>query len=116
MRMPRNSLAEKTVKRLQLIAGAITAIGVILGAIVSISSYITAPMIAQLNNIEQSTTRNELLVLINNYPDDRRSIESVAEHYFIDLHGDSYVFSLYSDWAKEHDVNIDSIEKIHNFK
>ena len=56
----------------------------------------------ELEDVKMSTTRNELMTLINATPDNVLEIEKVAKKYFMELHGDWYMSGFYSNWAKKH--------------
>lgn len=90
----------------------ITSAGIIIGAFFGCSNYI----VAQLDNhiqsqvsdikldvadIKLSSTRNELILMIEYNPGNVVEIERLAKVYFVDMKGDFYMTSLYSDWAKK---------------
>lgn len=58
-------------------------------------------------------SRIQLLILINHYPENHYAILKEAEHYFCDLHGNSWVAEIVNSWAMEQGVNIDYIKRIH---
>ena len=58
-------------------------------------------------------SRIQLLILINHYPENHYAILKEAEHYFCDLHGDSWVAEIVSNWAAEQGVNIEYIKRTH---
>lgn len=100
-------------KQLKAVTGIIASIGILAGLIIGAVQIGISPITGKLDSLEQSTTRSELLLLINNYPNDKRAIEELAYHYFTDLKGDSYVYSLYTDWANAHDVDYSHITELH---
>lgn len=53
---------------------------------------------------ELSSTRAELMMLMKDYPENWDDICTKAHHYFIDLHGDSYITTLYSQWLKSRNM------------
>lgn len=104
-------------------AAIITAIGVITGALITCSSFISSKITEsvdkkldniseQLNNIELDSTRTQLLTLMSNYPDNESEILKVAYHYFKDLDGDWYMSELFSEWAKERNIDVSHIMTI----
>lgn len=95
-------------------AGFITNAALIVGAVSGVISWAISPLVDRLSAIEQSSTRSELLTLMANYSDDKRAIDDLAYHYFAELKGDSYVYSLYVDWAKKHNVDYSHIAEVHN--
>lgn len=58
-------------------------------------------------------SRIQLLILINHYPENHYAILKEAEHYFIGLHGDSWVAEIVMNWADEQGVNIEYIKRAH---
>ena len=105
------------------VAAVITAIGVITGALVTCSSFISSKITEfvdkkldniseQLNNIELDSTRTQLLTLMSNYPDNESEILKVAYHYFRELGGDWYMSELFSEWAKERNIDVSHIMTI----
>lgn len=105
------------------IAAIITATGVITGAIITCSSFISSKITEsvdkkldnisrQLDSIELNSTRNQLLTLMSNYPDNKSEILKVAYHYFKNLNGDWYVSELFDEWAKERNIDVSHIMTI----
>ena len=105
------------------VAAVITAIGVITGALVTCSSFISSKITEfvdkkldniseQLNNIELDSTRTQLLTIMSNYPDNESEILKVAYHYFRELGGDWYMSELFSEWAKERNIDVSHIMTI----
>lgn len=97
----------------QRLASIITAILVIGGAFFGGVNYIvgkldehisdqTETIKEELSSVKLSTTRNELMLMMTNNPDNVIEIERLAKVYFVDMHGDFYMTGLYSDWAKQH--------------
>lgn len=58
-------------------------------------------------------SRIQLLMLINHYPTCHSEILKEAEHYFIELKGDSWMSNIFIRWAEKENVNIDYIKKVH---
>lgn len=58
-------------------------------------------------------SRIQLLILINHYPQCHTEILKEAENYFINLHGDSWVASIVTDWAQKENVDIEYIKRAH---
>lgn len=105
------------------VAATITAIGVITGALISCSSFISSKITESTNerldsiskkleDIELDTTRTQLLTLMNHYPENKSEILSVAYHYFKELDGDWYMSELFSEWAKERNIDVSHIMTI----
>ena len=105
------------------IAAIITAIGVITGALITCSSFISSKITEsvdkkldniseQLNNIELDSTRTQLLTLMSNYPDNESEILKVAYHYFKELDGDWYMSELFAEWAEERNIDVSHIMTI----
>ena len=54
----------------------------------------------------KDTLRIQLMLLIQNQPDNIDSILKLAETYFMKLHGDWYMTSEFKKWAKAHDIEV----------
>lgn len=102
------------------IAAVITAVGVITGALITCSSFISSKITesvdkkldnisGQLDNIELNSTRNQLLTLMSNYPDNESEILKVSYHYFKKLDGDWYMSEIFDEWAKERNIDVSHI-------
>ena len=59
-------------------------------------------------------SRIQLMMLIWHNPEDHRAILKEAEHYFIDLHGDSWIASKFKAWAESQGVDIEYIIREHD--
>lgn len=114
----------KADKKIQRISKTIGALVVIIGAVASVSTWISnqfqnavATQIADLKNeiqtldkrTDQQITRLELANLIHNQPNNKAEIEKVARYYFVKLDGDWYMTGLYSTWAKDYDGDVSFI-------
>lgn len=114
----------KADKKIQRISRTIGALVVIIGAVASVSTWISnqfqnavATQIADLRSevqtldkrTEQQITRLELANLIHNQPHNKAEIEKVARYYFVKLDGDWYMTGLYSTWAKDYDGDVSFI-------
>lgn len=55
---------------------------------------------------QKDTTRIQLLMVIQQQPNNVDTILKLAERYFVKLKGDWYVTSEFNKWAKEHDVGL----------
>lgn len=62
--------------------------------------------------LEQSTDRLQLLNLIQNDPNNKDAIITLGEHYFQVLHGNMYMTSLFTDWAKSQGIDDQVIHEI----
>ena len=116
----------KISENLKKISAVISAIGVIIGAFVGVGGWIVnqvnAESIEQIQALEArldeahkesqlGITRLELQGLINDTPENRAEIEKLARYYFLELHGDTYMTSMYSKWATEYGGNIEIVLK-----
>lgn len=114
----------KADKKIQRISKTIGALVVIIGAVASVSTWISnqfqnavATQIADLRSeiqfldkrTDQQITRLELANLIHNQPNNKAEIEKVAKYYFVKLDGDWYMTGLYSTWAKDYDGDVSFI-------
>ena len=116
----------KISESLKKISAVISAIGVIVGAFVGVGGWIVNQVNAESNEQIQALearldeahkesqlgiTRLELQGLINDTPENRAEIEKLARYYFLELHGDTYMTSMYSKWATEYGGNIEIVLK-----
>lgn len=113
-----DSLNERT----QKIVSIITAVGVIGGAFFGGVNYIvarlddhiqeqTTTLSSQLQEVRLSTTRNELLSLMNGDPENVLEIERVAKRYFTEYNGDWYMSGLYSKYAAKYGADTSFVTK-----
>ena len=70
----------------------------------------------QMTELKLDTTRNQLLTLIKNYPDNEEEIMKVAKYYFKDLNGDWYMTSLLIEWGEEKGIDVTEIVKVNGGK
>lgn len=116
----------KISENLKKISAVISAIGVIIGAFVGVGGWIVNQVNAESNEqiralearldeahkeSQLGITRLELQGLINDTPENRAGIEKLARYYFLELHGDTYMTSMYSNWATEYGGNIEIVLK-----
>lgn len=119
----KKKLAEipKWIKEASAVVAALTALG---GAVVAgcnwIINKVTEPTTAQLEKISDSldsleldTTRTQLIMLINDYPENTSEILKVANKYFVELGGDWYVTEIFNEWAASHGVDVSGIMSVH---
>lgn len=64
---------------------------------------------SQVSELKLDTTRNQLLILINNYPDNNDEIMKVAKYYFKVLGGDWYMTELFIEWGEEKGIDVTNI-------
>lgn len=62
-------------------------------------------ILKKLDKAEKDNCRTQMLVLMSDYPEERKEIFTLAEHYFVDLHGDWYMTSLFRNFIR--DENLD---------
>ena len=70
----------------------------------------------QMTELKLDTTRNQLLTLMKNYPDNEEEIMKVAKYYFRDLNGDWYMTSLFIEWGEERGIDVTEIVKVNGGK
>ncbi len=70
----------------------------------------------QVSELKLDTTRNQLLILINNYPDNNDEIMKVAKYYFKGLGGDWYMTELFIEWGEENGIDVTSIVNMNGDK
>ena len=115
------SIYNKIDSRLKRIAATVSASIVIIGAAVSLcswlSSQVQAVISAQISDFrqesqeadlrqEQAVTRVELMMLIEHDPDNKVAIERMAKYYFLELNGNRYMEDKYGEWADEYGGDI----------
>ena len=108
------------------LAALVSAIIVIGGALVAGGKWLLAEINASTNarvdaleekiddnyaKDELATTRLELMVLMEQDPENVIEIEKLARHYFNDLNGNSYLTSVFSRWCREHSANCEIVIK-----
>lgn len=113
----KESLYNKTDKKLRKISGTIGAIIVILGALSGILGWIqgqfTSVISEQISELEAKMqvsdrktevqiTRLELMTLIDTQPENVAEIEKVARYYFNVLKADWYMTGIFSKWCQEY--------------
>ena len=54
----------------------------------------------------KDTLRIQLLMLLQQQPENIDTILKLAQTYFVELHGDWYMSSEFSKWAKKHEVEV----------
>ena len=69
-----------------------------------------------MTELKLDTTRNQLLTLMKNYPDNEEEIMKVAKYYFKDLNGDWYMTSLFIEWGEEKGIDVTEIVKVNGGK
>lgn len=106
--------------RVKDIADVITAVGIIGAAAVGIGTWCVTRINAETNakidevsnkvdSIELNSTRNQLLTLLSDYPNNEDEILKVAKYYFKDLKGDWYMTTLFTKWAEDRGLDVDTI-------
>lgn len=109
--------AQEGAERVKLIAGAITAIATIAGALGACYGFIKANLTdevttkldaitSEVAEIRQDTVRLQLLELINGDPDNVEGILTVARTYFDDLGGDWYMTAKFKAWAEPRGIDL----------
>lgn len=109
--------------RIKEVSDVITAVGVVGAALVAIGTWCTTQINAntnarldaissQMTELRLDTTRSQLLTLMKSYPDNEEEIMKVAKYYFRELNGDWYMTSLFTKWAGERGINVDTIVNV----
>ena len=121
--MAKRSLYDRFDKRAQRIAGTISAVIVIGGALFGVGSWlndqVTNAIAAQIGDLKitmqesdkqqnQAITRLELMNLMQTDPNNVVAIEKMAKYYFQELDGDLYMTQKVSDWcaSKHRDCSV----------
>lgn len=108
-------MSEKVDKTAGLISSVLVIIGVVTGAIGWVNAQLQDAIAAQVSDLKATVQANddqqnlaimrlELMSLIQNDPDNTVEIEMLGKKYF-QQGGDSYMSSVYSKYAKEHDLD-----------
>lgn len=115
--------AKKFITRVKEFADILTAVGIIGAALVGVGTWCTHQINSstnekldtisgQMQDLKLDTTRNQLLTLMKNYPDNEEEIMKVARYYFNDLKGDWYMTSLFIKWGNEKGIDVTDIVKV----
>lgn len=118
---------KKFISRIKDCADIITAVGVIGAALVAVGTWCTTQINAstnakldsisdQVTELKLDTTRNQLLTLMKNYPENEEEIMKVAKYYFKDLNGDWYMTSLFIEWGEKEGIDVTGIVKMNGGK
>lgn len=59
----------------------------------------------RLDKLEKDTVRTQLMTLMHDYPHRLDEIMEVAHHYFIDLKGNWFMTSLFTQWLKDNNID-----------
>ena len=119
----RKAMRER-IKDISDVIGAVTVIGT---ACVGVGTWCVTQINANINTkldsisdqvteLKLDTTRNQLLTLMKNYPDNEEEIMKVAKYYFKDLNGDWYMTSLFIEWGEEKGIDVTEIVKVNGGK
>lgn len=54
--------------------------------------------------IEKDNCRQQMMLLMNSYPDEKQKLMKLAEHYFVDLKGDWYFTDLFLSWLRTNNI------------
>ena len=119
----RKAIRER-IKDISDVIGAVTVIGT---ACVGVGTWCVTQINANINTkldsisdqvteLKLDTTRNQLLTLMKNYPDNEEEIMKVAKYYFNDLNGDWYITNLFIEWGEERGIDVTEIVKVNGGK
>lgn len=115
--------AKKFITRVKEFADILTAVGIIGAALVGVGTWCTHQINSstnekldtisgQMQDLKLDTTRNQLLTLMKNYPDNEEEIMKVARYYFKELNGDWYMTGLFIKWGNEKGIDVTDIVKV----
>ena len=110
-------------ERIKSFSELIAAVGVIGAAAIAVGTWCVGQVNAATNekldnisskidSIELNSTRNQLLTLMSDYPDNESEILKVAGYYFQDLGGDWYMTDLFTRWAEGRGIDVSKIVNI----
>lgn len=57
------------------------------------------------NKLDVESCRTQLMLLIHISPRNAADILTLGLHYFVDLHGDTYLTALFSEWLKSQNID-----------
>lgn len=63
-----------------------------------------AEITKRLERQERDNCRIQILIMINNYPNNHTEIMKLAEHYFVTLHGDWYMTGVFNRWLMDNNI------------
>ena len=61
-------------------------------------------IVKALDKAERDNCRTQLLLLMSDYPEERKEIFTLAEHYFADLKGDWYMTAIFRRFIKDENI------------
>lgn len=110
-------LSNKVIRVSQVISATIAIIGAVTALFAWLDQRFVDKVSDQINGLhdemiqadektDRQITRLELMNLIQNQPTNKVEVEKVARHYFVDLGGDWYASSFYSEWAAKYEGDI----------
>lgn len=123
MAKSKTKVVEKVESKLKTLASIIGSATIVCGAIIGSVTWVLQQthnevsekldeISSQISTVELNSTRTQLLTLISSFPDNEDEILKVAKYYFRDLGGDWYMTALFTEWAEERDISIDTIINI----
>lgn len=60
----------------------------------------------KLEKAERDSCRSQMIQLMTFFPDDRSELMRLSQHYFVDLHGNWYMTTLFRKHMKKHDMEL----------
>lgn len=61
-------------------------------------------ILERLNKAEKDSCRTQMLVLMSDYPEEKKELVTIAEHYFKKLHGNWYMTALFGKHLKANGI------------
>ena len=121
----RKTKKEKWTEKVKSLAEIVTAVGIIGAAAVGVGTWCLSQINSETNSkldkistkidgIEMDSTRNQLLVLMSDYPNNESEILKVADFYFNELDGDWYMTELFSKWGTSRGIDVSNIIRSKN--
>ena len=59
---------------------------------------------ANMHKLERDSVRQQMLILMSDYPEDLREIMTLAERYFVQLKGDWYMTTIFNKWLEKNSI------------
>lgn len=59
---------------------------------------------ADMHKLEKDSVRQQMLILMSDYPEDLHEIMTLAERYFAQLNGDWYMTTIFNKWLERNNI------------
>ena len=55
---------------------------------------------------EKDNVRTQMLLIMSDYPEENKELMTLAEHYFVGLHGNWYMTSIFKNYCKKNNLPV----------